>query len=161
MTKAVSSAGRMLVPVEHIERRIFLIRSQKVMLDSDLAQLYHVPTKALNQAVRRSPDRFPVDFMFQRTEMESTAMRSQFVTSNARRGGRRYHPLAFTEPGVAMLSSVLNSPRAVRMNIVIVRAFVRLREVLSTHKDLARKLEQMEAPAPARLYPRCFKKVLG
>src|SRR6266498_434189 len=123
------------IPVELVERRIYLIRGQKVMLDSDLAELYQVLTKNLNLAVRRNLDRFPEDFMFQLTAEEAESLRLQFATSNVGRGGRRYMPYAFTEHGVAMLSSVLNSPRAVQMNILIIRAFVKLREMLASHKD--------------------------
>jgi phage regulator Rha-like protein len=116
------------------------------MLDSDLAELYQVPTKALNQAVRRNAHRFPADFMFQLTEEEATALRSQSVTLEAGRGRHsKYAPLAFTEHGVAMLSAVLNSDRAVQMSILIVRAFVKLRELLATNTDLGRKIEQIEA----------------
>jgi len=131
--------------MELVERRIHLIRGQKVMIDSDLAELYQVATKRLNEAVKRNLERFPEDFMFQMTGEEDESLRSQFATSNKGRGGRRHLPYAFTEHGVAMLSSVLNSPRAVQMNIVIIRAFVRLRQVLASHKDLARKIEQLEA----------------
>jgi ORF6N domain-containing protein len=130
--------------LESIEHRIYVIRGQKVMLDSDLAELYQVPTKRLNEAVRRHLNRFPADFMFRLTEEESACMRSQSATSYGR-GGRRYSPYAFTEHGVAMLSSVLHSERAVEMNILIVRAFVRLRQLLATHKDLARRIEQLES----------------
>jgi len=139
-------ASAQLIPVELIERRIYLIRGSKVMLDSDLAELYEVPTKVLNQAVRRNLDRFPADFMFQLSEKELENLRSQIVTSSlgAGHGGRRYQPYAFTEHGVAMLSSVLASRRAIQLNILIVRAFVRLREYLATHKDLARKVEDVE-----------------
>ena len=140
----LSPASLLPVPVELVERRIYLIRSQKVMLDSDLADLYQVPTKALNQAVRRNNDRFPEDFMFQLTDQEADSLRSQIVTSNDGRGGRRTLPYAFTEHGVAMLSSVLKSHRAVLMNIIIIRAFVRMRELLATHKNLARRIEQVE-----------------
>jgi phage regulator Rha-like protein len=132
------------VPVEFIERKIYLIRGCKVMLDSDLAELYQVPTKVLNQAVRRNFERFPSDFMFQLNEEELENLRSQIVTSKVGRGGRRYMPYAFTEHGVAMLSSVLSSKRAIALNILIIRAFVRLREYLATHKDLARKLQDIE-----------------
>jgi phage regulator Rha-like protein len=132
------------VPVETITRRIYLIRGQKVMLDSDLAELYQVLTKNLNKAVRRNTDRFPADFMFQLTQEEAESLRFQIGTSNEGRGGRRYLPYAFTEHGVAMLSSVLNSKRAVQMNILIIRAFVQLRELLASHKDLAQKIELME-----------------
>jgi hypothetical protein len=114
------------------------------MLDSDLADLYEVPTKVLNQGVRRNIDRFPADFMFQLNDEEFGNLRSQIVTSSSSHGGRRHLPYAFTEHGVAMLSSVLASKRAVALNILIIRAFVRLREYLITHKDLARKLEDVE-----------------
>ena len=133
------------MPVELVERRIYLIRGQKVMLDADLAELYQVETRALIQAVKRNIDRFPEDFMFQLTQEEGESLRSQIVISNVGRGGRRYLPYAFTEHGVGMLSAVLNSDRAVQMSIVIVRAFVRMRELLATHKDLARRIEQLEA----------------
>jgi len=133
------------VPVEIIERRIYLIRGQRVMLDSHLAELYHVETKALNRAVKRNLDRFPEDFMFQLTDAEARNLRYQIGTSSSGYGGRRYLPYAFTEQGVAMLSSVLNSQRAVQMNILIIRVFVRLRELLATHKDLAQKIEQLQA----------------
>ena len=143
------------VPAPFVERRIYLIRGQRVMLDSDLAELYQVPTKRLNEAVKRNVNRFPADFMFQLTTDEADSLRSQIATSNLglqrgmsnmeARGGRRYLPYAFTEHGVAMLSAVLNSQRAVEMSILIVRAFVKLREVLASHKDLARKIEKLEA----------------
>ena len=143
---ATTSASDLLpVPVEMIERRIYLIRGQKVMLDSDLAELYQVPTKALNQAVRRNLDRFPDDFMFQLSKDELENWRSQIVTSNpAAQMGLRRPPYAFTELGVAMLSSVLSSKRAIQMNIVIMRAFVRMRELLVSHKALAEKIEKIE-----------------
>jgi len=134
-----------LVPVERIEKAILLIRGQKVMLDRDLADLYGVATKVLNQAVRRKQKRFPADFMFQLSNEEFANWRSQFVTSNSSiKMGVRRRPYAFTEQGVAMLSSVLNSDRAIEVNIAIMRAFVRLREIMSTHKDLARKLADLE-----------------
>jgi len=115
------------------------------MLDSDLAQLYGVETFNLNKAVKRNIDRFPNDFMFQLTKEEADSLRFQIgMSKTIGRGGRRYLPYAFTEQGVAMLSSVLNSKRAVQVNIAIIRAFVKLREMLATHKDLARKLEEME-----------------
>jgi phage regulator Rha-like protein len=140
-----SPAEQLPVPVEIIERRIYVIRGQKVMLDSDLAELYQVLTKNLNLAVRRNADRFPQDFMFQLTEDETKSLRSQIATSKVGRGGRRYLPYAFTEQGVAMLAIVLNSKRAVQMSILIIRVFVRLRELLAAHKDLARKIEQLQA----------------
>lgn len=134
-----------LVPVEIIEKKILLIRGEKVMLDSDLAGLYEVSVKVLNQAVKRNIGRFPEDFMFQLTKEENEFLRSQFVTLKKGRGEhRKYLPYVFTEQGVAMLSSVLNSERAVKVNIEIMRAFVKLREMLASHKDLARKLNEME-----------------
>ena len=144
-TKTPAIGERLPVPVGLIERRIYLIRGHKVMLDADLAELYQVTTGNLNLAVRRNSDRFPEDFMFQLTAAEAESSRLQIATSNVGRGGRRYLPYAFTELGVAMLSSVLNSERAVQMNILIMRAFVKLRELLATHKDLARKIEKLEA----------------
>jgi len=127
-----------------VERRILLIRGQKVMLDADLAKLYGVPTKSLNLAVKRNDERFPEDFMFQLTGDEAAGLRFHFETSKSGRGGRRYRPYAFTEQGVAMLSSVLRSLRAVQVNIAIMRTFVRLREMLLSHADLARKLAALE-----------------
>jgi hypothetical protein len=134
-----------VVPAERIEQAILLIRGQKVLLDRDLAELYGVTTKVLNQAVRRNRKRFPEDFMFQLTKEEFENWRSQFVTSNlTAKMGLRRRPYAFTEQGVAMLSSVLNSERAIEVNISIMRAFVRMREFLSAHKDLARRLDELE-----------------
>jgi ORF6N domain len=131
-----------LVPLEVVERRIVLIREHRVMLDVHLAELYEVTTGNLNLAVRRNQDRFPDDFMFQLTAAEFENLRLQFARSSW--GGRRHPPYAFTEQGVAMLSSVLKSPRAVQVNIAIMRAFVRLRQLLATHRDLAEKLAEME-----------------
>ncbi len=133
-----------LIPFERIERAILLIRGEKAMLDRDLAALYGVSTKVLLQSVRRNAERFPADFMFQLTDEEVEILRSQFVTSSSGHGGRRYIPYAFTEQGVAMLSSVLRSKRAVEVNIAIMRAFVRLRQILASHADLARKLDELE-----------------
>ena len=132
-----------LMPIERIERAILVIRGHKVMLDIDLALLYEVEIKALNQAVKRNLDRFPADFTFQLTAEEADHLRSQSVTSSSW-GGRRYLPYAFTEQGVAMLSSVLRSSRAVQVNIEIMRAFVRLRQMLQQNADLARKLALLE-----------------
>ena len=137
-------ADKLLVPAERIEHAILVLRGQKVMLDSELAALYEVPVKALNQAVKRNLDRFPEDFMFQLSQEEATSLRSQSVTSKAGRGGRRTEPYAFTEQGVAMLSSVLHSQRAVHVNIEIMRAFVRLRQMLQQNTELARKLAALE-----------------
>jgi ORF6N domain-containing protein len=127
-----------------IERRIYVIRAQKVMLDSDLAELYRVPTYRLNEAVKRNRERFPRDFMFQLGQKEADCLTSQIAMSNAGRGGRRTLPYVFTEHGVAMLSSVLNSDRAVQVNIAMMRAFVRLRQMIATHKELAHKIDQLE-----------------
>ena len=145
--------------MEQVERRILLIRGQKVMLDSDLAWLYGVRTKELNLAVKRNPDRFPEDFMFQLIQREVEVLRFQIETSkreteplgsqvvipNKGRGGRRYLPYVFTEQGVAMLSGVLRSTRAVQVNVAIMRAFVKLREMLATHRELAQKLTELES----------------
>ena len=136
-------SSQSLIPVERIERAILLIRGQKVMLDSDLADLYGVETKVLVQAVKRNLVRFPEDFMFQLSQEEFAILRSQIVTSSDW-GGRRYPPYAFTEQGVAMLSSVLRSQRAIQVNIEIMRAFIRLRKMLATHAELARKLDALE-----------------
>ena len=129
---------------EMIEKKIYLIRGHKVMLDTDLAELYGVKTKALIQSVKRNQKRFPSDFMFQLENHEVTNLRSQFVTSNKTHGGRRYTPFVFTEYGVAMLSSVLHSEQAIMVNIEIMRTFGRLRQLLLSHKDLSRKLEDLE-----------------
>ncbi|MBE0427070.1 MAG: ORF6N domain-containing protein [Nitrospirae bacterium] len=134
-----------LVRQEVIERRIYMIRGHKVMLDSDLAELYGVETKRLNEQVRRNLSRFPDDFMFQLTAEEEFSLKSQIATLKTGRGlHRKYLPYAFTEQGVAMLSTVLNSERAIQVNIAIMRSFIKIREMLSAHKDLARKLEEME-----------------
>ena len=131
--------------VEGIAGAILVQRGHRVLLDQALAELYGVETKVLIQAVKRNLARFPHDFMFQLTASEWAGLRSQIVTSTVRRGGRRYPPYAFTEQGVAMLSSVLGSDRAIAVNIQIMRAFVRMREMLITNKELARKLDQLEA----------------
>jgi ORF6N domain-containing protein len=137
------------VSVEVVERRIYLIRKQKVMMDADLAKLYGVPTKRLNQQVQRNTSRFPDDFMFQLEPEEVEVLRLQNATSNdpatPGRGGRRTSPYAFTEHGVAMLSAVLNSKRAVEMSILIVRAFVRMRELLTSNRELAARVESLES----------------
>lgn len=136
-------ADKSLIPVDRIEKAILLIRGQKIMLDADLASLYGVETRVLVQAVKRNLERFPEDFMFQLSREEFAVLRSQIVTSS-NWGGRRYPPYAFTEQGVAMLSSVLRSQRAIRVNIEIMRAFIRLRQMLASHAELARKLEALE-----------------
>jgi hypothetical protein len=146
-------SSRSVVPAGRIERSILLIRGHRVMLDADLAALYEVEVKVLNQAVKRNIARFPDDFMFQLSDEESanlryqfgtSTLRSQIVTSSLGWGGRRYPPYAFTEQGVAMLSSVLRSKRAVQVNIEIMRAFVRLRQMLQSNAALAKKLEALE-----------------
>ena len=133
-----------LIPTR-LENRIHEIRGHNVLLDDDLAVMYGVDVRTLNQAVRRNQGRFPEDFMFRLTPGEAGALRSQTVISKPGRGGRRYLPLAFTEEGVAMLSSVLRSERAVRVNIEIMRAFVRMRAMVGEHKDLSRRLDALEA----------------
>jgi len=133
-----------LLPQETIESKIFFLRGKRVMLDRDLAILYGVETRALNQAVRRNMRRFPEDFMFQLTKEEMESWKSQIVISNREKMGLRRRPYAFTEQGVAMLSSVLNSDRAIQVNIQIMRTFTKLREMLMAHKDLKRKIEDME-----------------
>lgn len=139
-----SLASARPLPVEQGVRRILVVRGQRVMLDSDLADLYGVSTGRLNEQVRRNIDRFPSDFMFQLTLGEAASLRSHFAISKPGRGGRRYAPRFFTERGVAMLSSVLKSRRAIQVNIAIMRAFVKLREMLASNKDLSRKLEVLE-----------------
>ena len=141
-----------LVAAQAITARIVLVRGHNVMLDADLAELYAVETKALVQAIKRNLERFPEDFMFQLEAQEWEALRSQSVTSKEGRGGRRYAPYAFTEQGVAMLSSVLRSPRAIAVNVQIMRAFVRLRRLLGEHKELAARLDALE-----KKYDRQFK----
>jgi hypothetical protein len=156
--------SKQIIPATRIAQSIYLLRGQKVMLDFDLAALYGVETKVLNQAVRRNATRFLADFVFQLALREMAYLRSQFVTSNqqsagdknntsnwsqfvtgsSKRGGARYRPYAFTEQGVAMLSSVLKSERAVKVNIAIMRAFVNLRETLETNRELARKFAELE-----------------
>ena len=138
MSKAVALAE------EAIISKIYLIRGHKVMIDRDLAELYGVETRVLNQAVRRNERRFPADFMFQLTAKELNDWKSQIVISNKEKLGLRKPPLAFTEQGVAMLSSVLNSETAIEVNIQIIRIFTRMRELLLTHKDILLKLEQLE-----------------
>jgi len=143
-----------LIPDERIINRIFFIRGKKVMIDRDLAELYGVETRALNQAVRRNLKRFPEDFMLELTKQEMEIWISQIVISNREKMGLRKPPLVFTEQGVAMLSSVLKSERAIQVNIQIMRTFTHLREILSTHKDLRDKVEKME-----RKYDNRFKVV--
>ena len=139
------------VLAEHITQSILVFHGHKVLLDEDLAALYGVATKVLLQAVKRNRERFPEDFMIQLTPEEWAALRSRTVTSKPQRGGRRYLPFAFTEQGVAMLSSVLNSNRAIAINIEIMRAFVKLRDLLSSNRELARRFAQLETRLDKKL----------
>jgi phage regulator Rha-like protein len=131
--------NKLMISVERIENIILLIRGQKVILDSDLAKIYGVPTKRLNEQVKRNTERFPDDFAFKLNREEFAILRSQFATSSAQ-GGRRYLPYAFTEHGAIMAANVLNTKRAIKASVFVVRTFVKLRELLTTHADLARKL---------------------
>ena len=140
-----------LVPLDNIEAKIYFIRGKKVMLDSDLASLYQVATMVLNQAVKRNSKRFPADFRFQLNDLETRNLRSQIVTLSlisqsviSKRGGRRINPYVFTEQGVAMLSSVLKSERAIQVNIQIMRTFTKIREMIATNKELREKIEKLE-----------------
>ena len=144
MEKQAIQKSTSLVPVEIIQNKIYLVRGQKVMFDRDLAELYGVTTGNLNKTVRRNLERFPEDFMFQLTQEENESLIFQFGRPKEGRGGSRYLSYAFTEQGVAMLSSVLKSKSAVQVNIQIMRVFTKLREVMATHKDLARKIEDLE-----------------
>lgn len=141
----------MTIPVETVKGKIYLMRGQKVLLDSDLAELYGVETFNLNKAVKRNLGRFPEDFMFQLSAEEADALRFQIgMSKSSGRGGRRYLPYVFTEQGVAMLSTVLNSERAVQVNIAIMRAFVQMRELAASNRELARKIEQLESKYDAQ-----------
>jgi len=145
----------MTIPMERVENRILAIRGHRVMVDTDLAEVYGVPTKALNQAIKRNADRFPDDFMFQLSREEADSIRSQTVTLKTVRGKHwKYLPYVFTEHGAIMAASVLNSPRAIEASVYVVRAFVKMREVLATHKELVQRLDEMEGK-----YDRQFKVV--
>lgn len=145
MANAPKRPSKAVAAARPVDTLIRVIRSQKVILDADLAALYHVETRALNQAVRRNPARFPESFMFRLTPEEAVALRSQIVTLEKGRGRHsKYPPLAFTEHGVVMLSSVLNSERAIEMSILVVNAFVRIREIMATNKDIAARIEKLE-----------------
>ncbi len=139
----IAHSNKELIPQEFIEDKIYLIRCEKVMFDRDLAELYGVPAKRLNEQVKRNRERFPEDFMFRLTREEHSALRSHYAT--LKRGQHtKYLPLAFSENGVAMLSSVLNSPRAIHVNIQIMRTFTRIRKLLSSHKEILRRLDRLE-----------------
>lgn len=141
MSKATKA---LMIPDELVMNKIYLIREKKVMIDRDLAELYQVETRILNQAIRRNIDRFPEDFMFQLTEKEFENWKSQIVISKSEKMGLRKRPYAFTEQGVSMLSGVLNSETAIRVHIQIIRVFAKMRELLLTHKDILMQLEKME-----------------
>ena len=141
-----------LIPVEQITRTILILRRQRVILDSELAALYGVPTKALNQAVKRNAERFPGDFMFRLSSVEAEALnRSQAVTGSQRHRDPRFPPFAFTEHGAIMAATIVNSPRAIEMSVYVVRAFVQLRELLVSNKALARRLDELEARLEQKL----------
>src|SRR5436853_1554713 len=143
--RADSSKRSPLISIEKIERAIYFIRGERGMLDRDLADLYGVETKMLNRAVKRNLRRFPLDFMFQLSADEASSLRYQIGTSKKARGGRRYLPYVFTEQGVAMLSTALNSERAVLVNVEIMRAFVKLRQMLASNAELSRRLDELES----------------
>lgn len=147
MNTPATTTPAVSLPLETITQRILILRGQKVLLDADLAALYDTPTKRFNEQVKRNLERFPEDFMFQLTQEEFDSLRSQFATSNVGRGGRRYLPYAFTEHGAIMASMILNSPRATQVSTYVVRAFVTLREMIVSHKDLAKRLEELENKA--------------
>ena len=153
--ETMNKKNNSVIPVERLEQSIYFIRGEKVMLDEDLARLYQVRTKALVQAVKRNVERFPEDFMFQLTSQEYKVLRSQIVTSSGK-PGRRSLPYAFTEHGISMLSSVLNSERAIHVNIAIIRAFVRMRQILASNKEFAKRLNELE-----RRYDAQFKVVFN
>ncbi len=139
-----------MIPAASLEQRIHLVRGVRVMLDEDLAQAYGVTTKRLNEQVTRNRKRFPADFMFQLTAEEASVLRSQFATSRSGWGGRRTRPRVFTEHGAVMLASVLNSPSAVAASILVVRAFIRMRELVAVHRDLAKRLDELERKYDAK-----------
>ena len=143
-----SEKEKSIIPIEVVSQKILFIRGQKVMLDVDLAELYGVSVKRMNEQIKRNTDRFPIDFMFQLTKDELENLRSQIATSSW--GGRRYLPFAFTEHGVAMLASVLKSKRATEMSIFIVRTFIKIREILASNKDLAQKIEELQKEQKAQ-----------
>ena len=140
----MTKKNEQLIAIEEIENKIYRIRREKVMLDTDLAEIYGVETKYLNRAVKRNIERFPEDFRFQLTDDETERLRFQIGTSKKGRGGRRYNPYVFTEHGAVMLASVLNSPMAIEASIMVVRAFVKMRSLLALHEELAKRIEKLE-----------------
>jgi hypothetical protein len=146
-SRSIAKKNEAAAPIvtEHIARQILVVRGHKVMIDADLAALYGVTTKRFNEQVKRNLVRFPADFMFRLSDAEHAALRSQIATSIRGRGGRRYLPYVFTEHGAIMAATILNSPRATEMSVFIVRAFVELREALATHKELAKRLDELES----------------
>lgn len=138
------SSKNISIPDEVVMNKIYVVRNVKVMLDRDLAELYGVETKVLKQAVKRNPKRFPSDFMFEMSEKEFEAWRNEYATTGGDKKGLRYAPYCFTEQGVAMLSSILNSDRAIQVNIQIIRVFTKMRNLVETHKEILQKLEKME-----------------
>jgi hypothetical protein len=140
----VAKKSLVTIPAERIERAILVIRGHRVMLDADLATIYGVTTKRLNEQYRRNRSRFPNDFAFQLTKEEFDILRSQFATSSSNWGGRRHPPIAFTEHGAVMLAAVLNTDVAIQTSVGVVRAFMRLREIVAAHKDLAKRLDELE-----------------
>jgi hypothetical protein len=144
LAKLLSMPKRRRAPVSVVESRILFLRRQRIIIDTDLADLYRVPVKRLNEQVRRNRERFPSDFMFRLTSKEQKLLRSQIATSKKGSGGRRYLPYAFTEHGAIMAATVLNSKRAVQMSVFVVRAFVRLREMLATNRRLSAKVHELE-----------------
>jgi len=142
--KLLTMPSHIAKPVFAVESRILFLRRQRVILDSDLAKLYGVPVRHLNQHIKRNEERFPADFMFQLSKEEDVSLRSQIVISKKGRGGRRYPPFAFTEHGAIMAATILKSKRAIQMSVFVVRAFVRLREMLATNRELAAKIDELE-----------------
>ncbi|HEV7670920.1 MAG TPA: ORF6N domain-containing protein [Thermoanaerobaculia bacterium] len=152
MPKKPATVAQLRKATEAVESAIILLRGERVLLDSDLAEIYGVPTKRLNEQVKRNRRRFPADFAFQLSAPETDGLRSQIATSNAGRGGRRTRPYAFFEHGAIMAANVLSSPRAIAASVLVVRAFVRMRQALAPHGEIARKLEDLERRTDARFH---------
>ncbi|HXU30872.1 MAG TPA: ORF6N domain-containing protein [Thermoanaerobaculia bacterium] len=152
MAKKQTTAAQLRKATQAVEGAIIVLRGERVLLDSDLAEIFGVPTKRLNEQVKRNRRRFPSDFAFQLSAPETDGLRSQIATSNAGRGGRRTRPFAFTEHGAIMAANVLSSPRAIAASVLVVRAFVRMRHALAPHGEIARKLEDLEQRTDARFH---------